>query len=153
MNFLWRPAARALLGVAAAAASFSASAGAISASVPVTITLTVPGAPVDPGGGAPGADPTGGTGTCISQSLSEDTGALVRVTCPGGVFVNISPQPGARFVDTHGGAYSYYFGTSFGAVNRAGYGDFAQGSGTIASFRVYSVGGQSDGPIDMLVSF
>jgi hypothetical protein len=146
VNLAWRPVAGALLGVAAALASFPAGAGSISASVPVMITLSVPG--------APGVAPTGGgTGTCVSQSLSEDTGALVRVTCPGGVFVSISPQPGARFVDTHGGAYSYYFGTSFGAINRAGYGDFAQGSGTVASFRVYSVGGQSDGPIDMLVSF
>jgi hypothetical protein len=129
--------------VAAVAASFAAAAGSNSGQVPVSITLN------NPGFTPPAIGPTG---TCISQTLSEETGAVVRVTCPGGVFVNIRPRPGGRFVDTHGGAYTYYFGSSFGAANRAGYGEFAQGSGTIASFRVYSVS-DSEGPIDMLVSF
>jgi len=139
------PIAGAVVVVAAAAAfSQAAVAGSASGAVPVTITLNNPGFVPTPG--------VGPAGTCVSQSLSEDTGAVVRVTCPGGVFVSISPRPGGRFVDTHGGAYTYYFGSSFGAANRAGYGDFAQGSGTIASFRVYSVN-DSEGPIDMLVSF
>jgi hypothetical protein len=147
-----RRVAGALLAAAAIGASFVAAAGSSSASFAVHIDVSVPGAPGLPGvPSLPGTPPSAGpTGTCISQSLSEETGAVVRVTCPGGVFVSISPQPGGRFVDTHGGAYSYYFGTSFGAINRAG---VAHGSGTIAAFRVYSVGRQNDGPIDMLVSF
>jgi hypothetical protein len=141
----WRPIARVLLGIAPAATSFTAAAGATGAAVPVTITLNNPGF-------VPPPSATRDTGACVSQTLSEETGAVVRVSCPGDVFVSISPRPGGRFVGTHGGAYSYYFGGSSGAVNRAGYGEFGQGSGTIASFRVYS-GGDSDGPIDMLVSF
>ncbi|SRR5258706_2876946 len=132
---------QALLAAAAAAAILPVIAGSSTGNVPVDITLAMPGA----GGPA---------GTCISQSLSDETGAVVRVTCLGGVFVSISPQPGGRFVDTHGGAYSYHFGTAFGAANRSGSGDFAEASGTMASFRVYNVGSSSgDGPLDMLVSF
>jgi len=143
---MWRPLAGALLGIAAATGSLPAAAGSSSGAVPVAITLTLPGYVGPP----PTVSPTE---TCVSESLSEETGAVVRVTCPGGVFVSIGPRPGGRFVGTHGGAYSYYFGGTFGAMNRAGYGEFAQGSGTIASFRVYSVAGDSDGPINMLVSF
>jgi hypothetical protein len=139
---VWRPLAAALLGIAAASGSLPAAVGSAGAVVPVAITLTLPGYVGPP----PTVSPSG---TCVSESLSEETGAVVRVTCPGGVFVSIGPRPGGRFVGTHGGAYSYWFG----AMNRAGYGEFAQGSGTIASFRVYSVAGESDGPIDMLVSF
>jgi len=141
-----RPLAGALLGLSALAAGFPAAGGSGSTAVPVAITLSMPGYVGPP----PMAGPSG---TCVSESLSEETGAVVRVTCPGGVFVSIGPRPGGRFLGTQGGAYSYYFGGTFGAANRAGYGDFAQGSGTIASFRVYTVGGDSDGPIDMLVSF
>src|SRR5258706_11884961 len=97
---------QALLATAAAAVILPVIAGSSTGNVPVDITLAMPGA------GGPAE-------TCISQSLSDETGALVRVTCPGGVFVSISPQPGARFIGTHGGAYSYYFGTAFGAANRS----------------------------------
>src|SRR3954471_10126162 len=118
---MWRPIAGALLWIVAATGSLPASAGSASGAVPVAITLTVPGYVGPP-------EVAGPTGTCVSESLSEEPGAVVRVTCPGGLFVSISPRPGGRFVDTHGGAYTYYFGGSFGAANRAGYGDFAQGS-------------------------
>jgi hypothetical protein len=143
---MWRPLAGALLGFAVAFGSLPAVAGSASGPVPVAITLSMPGYVGPP----PMVSPSG---TCVSQSLSDETGAVVRVTCPGGVFVSIGPRPGGRFVGSHGGAYSYYFGGSFGAINRAGSGEYAQGSGTIASFRIYSVSGDSDGPIDMLVSF
>jgi hypothetical protein len=144
-GLMWRPLAGALLGFPAAFGSMQAIAGSASGAIPVAITLSMPGYVGPP----PMVSPTG---TCVSETLSEETGAVVRVTCPGGVFVSIGPRPGGRFVGSHGGAYSYYFG-GFGGMNRAGYGELAQGSGTIASFRVYSVAGESDGPIDMLVSF
>jgi hypothetical protein len=132
---------QALLGTAAAAAILPVVAGSSSGNVVVDISLAMPGA-------------QGQAGTCVSQTLSEETGAVVRVTCQDGVFVSITPAPGARFVGTHGGAYSYYFGPAFSNATRSGSADFTEQSGSIASFRVYGVGPSSaDGPLDMLVSF
>jgi len=99
-----------------------------------------------------GRDSPAPTDVCTSESLSEATGAVVRVVCETGQFVSIGPRPGGRFVDTHGGAYTYYFGPSFGAIHRAGSGEFASGAGTIVSYRVYNVT-EADGQLDMLVSF
>jgi hypothetical protein len=72
------------------------------------------------------------------------------VVCANGQFVSISPRPGQRFFGTHGGAYNYYFGSSYGAIHRAAHGE--GGSGTVTSFRVYSVD-EADGVLDLLVSF
>lgn len=142
-DFMWQRMTQALLGAAAAVVILPVLAGSSTGTVGVDIRLTVPGG----GGPAP-------AGSCISQTLSEQNGAIVRVSCQDGVFVSISPVPGGRFLATHGGAYSYYFGPGFGASNRSGGGDFTEGSGTIASFRVYDVGqSRPDGPLDMLVSF
>jgi len=135
---------RAGCALAALAAGFPSAAGTASGSVGVNITLSQPGAA---GTGAPA-----GSGICISQSLSEQTGAVVRVICETGQFVSIGPRPGGRFIDTHGGAYTYSFGPLLGAASRESFGEFANGTGTITSFRVYSVDG-ADGPLDMLVSF
>jgi len=102
---------------------------------------------------ATGNSPAPGTGgVCVSQTLSERNGAVVRVVCESGQFVSISPIPGGRFVGTHGGAYSYHFGSTLRGVNVAGYGEFANGAGSIASFRVFDLS-ESGGRLDMLVSF
>jgi hypothetical protein len=127
---LLRPTIKALCALAALAAGSPCAAGTASGSFAVNITLTQPGA-------TPGA---GASGICTSQSLSDQTGAVVQVVCRTGEFVSIGPRPGGRFIGTHGGAYTYSFGPSLG------------GSGTITSFRVYSLEG-TEGPIDMLVSF
>lgn len=132
--------------LAALATAFPATAGSAAGAVGVRITLATQGS-----GGGGAASGIGVPGVCISQTLSEQNGAIVRVACESGQFVSISPVPGGRFIDTHGGAYTYHFG-SLGAANHSGDGDFAYGSGTIASFRVYSVQ-ETDGPLDMLVSF
>ena len=126
-----------------------AGAGTLGANFGVTISLNNPnGTPLP----SAAAFPAGGnsSGTCISGSLSQQTGALVRVVCANGQFVSISPRPGQRFLGTHGGAYNYYFGPSYGAIHRTAYGE--GGSGTVTSFRVYSVN-EAEGVLDLLVSF
>jgi len=92
------------------------------------------------------------SGVCTSNTLSERTGAIVRVVCGTGQFVSIGPRPGGRFIGTHGGAYTYFFGPSFGALHRADSGEFTTGTGTIASFRIFNVT-EIEGPVEMLVSF
>lgn len=136
----------AVLVAAAAAATLSFAAGTVSGSFNVGIRL------VPPGAGVPGAQPAADSGICRSETLSERTGALVRVVCESGQFVSISPRPGRRFFGTHGGAFTFSFGPFFGSAQHSGDGVPAGGAGTIASFRVFSVEA-TDGPIDMLVSF
>jgi hypothetical protein len=142
----------AALTLAALAASGLAAGGTASASFGVNILLIPPGGGVAvTSTGSPAANPIGSpSGSCISASLSERNGALVRVVCASGQFVSISPSPGQRFFGTHGGAYGYYFGPAYGAIHRTAYG--GAGGGTITSFRVYSIEG-ADGPLDLLVSF
>jgi hypothetical protein len=89
---------------------------------------------------------------CVSQTLTEQNNAVVRVVCESGLFVSISPIPAGRFVGSHGGAYNFYFGSSYRSVNVAGYGEFAHGAGSVAAFRVFGVT-ESTGRLDMLVAF
>jgi hypothetical protein len=135
------PASRAaVLVAAAAAATLAFGAGSVGANFGVNISLQAPGR------GGPGS------AICRSETLSEQTGALVRVACASGLFVSISPRPGGRFFGAHGGAHVFSFGPSFGVLEHSVSGMAAGGAGTIASFRVYSVGA-GEGLIDMLVSF
>jgi hypothetical protein len=136
----------ALCLLAGLAAGFSGAAGVRSGSFAVNICLKSGG---DCAPSAPTPVATS-SGICTSDTLSERTGALVRVVCQTGQFVSIGPRPGGRFVGTHGGAYTYSFGPSFGAIHRAGHGE--SGTGTIASFRIYNVT-EIEGPLEMLVSF
>lgn len=129
------------LGLVGLGAVFNCSAGNTGRAFGVSITLNT-GAP-DAGGGP--------AGTCTNQTLSEQNGATVRVVCNSGQFVSISPVPGAPFVGTHGGAYSYHFG-SMQAGNVAGVGEFAHGAGSTASFRVFGVT-EVDGRLDLLISY
>lgn len=132
---------RAALCFAALIAASSCIAGAGSSDVSVNITL------------ATGTvAPPEASGVCVSQTLSEQNGAVVRVVCESGQFVSISPLPGGRFVGSHGGAYSFHFGSSYRAVNVAGFGEFAHGAASAAAFRVYGVT-ESSGRFDLLVSF
>jgi hypothetical protein len=127
------------LTLAALLVSFNCAAGSGAAAFSVDITLSNPG--------APGAPPSG---VCISQTLSDLTGALVQVLCSTGQFVSINPKPGAPFI-AHGGAYSYYL--SLGTGSRiAGLSGLPSGAGTVTEFRVFSVD-EANGTIDMLVGF
>lgn len=130
------------LGLACLGAVFNCAAGSNGGLFGVNISLST------------GADPSAGNpaGVCTSQTLSEQNGATVRVVCETGQFVSITPIPGGRFVGTHGGAYSYLFGSGLRGVNIAGYGEFAHGAGSIASYRIFGVT-EVDGRLDLLVSF
>ena len=128
--------AGAALGLAVLGAAFDCTAGSGSGTLGVDITLST---------GAP-------AGVCISETLSEQNGATVRVACESGQFISISPIPGGRFVGTHGGAYSYYFGSTLRGINVAGHGEFAHGAGSIASYRIFGVT-EVEGRLDLLVSF
>ena len=77
---------------------------------------------------------------------------MVRVVCATGQFVSIGPRSGGRFIGTQGGAYTYFFGPSFGAIQRSTSGELATGTGTITSFRIYNVT-EIEVPLEMLVSF
>ena len=138
---LQRILAKAALGLACLCAVFTCVAGNDSASFNVKITLH-----------RPGGSSSNAPGVCTSQSLSMENGAHVRVVCESGQFVSISPIPGLDFVGTHGGAYSYYFGSTLSGINVAGYGEFAHGAGSIASYRIFGVT-EVDGRLDLLVSF
>lgn len=127
-------------------------AGTAGANFGVAITLSNPSAvPLPTGSATATGSPAGSpSGICISQSLSQTTGAVVQVVCRTGQFVSIAPRPGQRVFGTHGGAYGYYFGPSYGAIHRTAHGE--GGGGTVTSFRVYSVD-EADGVLDLLVSF
>lgn len=92
-------------------------------------------------------------GVCISQTLSEQTSALVQVACQTGQFVSITPIPGRPFLGTHGGAFRYGFnGNNVSGGSMFNAGNPYIGAGTITALRIYNADG-SDGPLEMLVSF
>jgi hypothetical protein len=148
---VWRTTTIAVCLLAAlVAASLPAVGGSGSSTVPVNITLgtgltpPMPGPPITPPA----------SGVCTSASLSESTGAVVRVVCSNGQFVSISPQPGAAFIGTHGGAYQFYWPAgieSFESALAAGSSVISR-SGRVTSFRVYSIEHIGD-RLDVLVSF
>jgi hypothetical protein len=150
---VWRAATTALCLLAAlAATSVPALGGSSSSTVPVNITLTTGLAPPLPQPQPPVTPPA--SGVCTSASLSESTGAVVRVVCSSGQFVSISPNPGAPFVGTHGGAYDFYWpvGTESFESALAGGSSVITRSGRVTSFRVYSLEHIGD-RLDVLVSF
>jgi len=130
--------ARVLLALAALSVAFECPAGTGSGTFRVNITLNTAGN-------------VQASGICTSQTLSDRTGALVKVVCSTGQFVSISPRPGAPFVGTHGGAFTYYFSSATGA-RLDDSGAWHPGTGTITQYRVHSLD-QHDGIVDMLVNF
>src|SRR5690349_22886013 len=137
--------------LAGLAPSFGGAAGTRSGTFSVNICLKSGGECVAPSPATPAA-PATAPGVCTSDTLSERTGAVVRVVCATGQFVSIAPLPGGRVIGTQGGAYTYFFGSSFGSLQRADGGEFATGGGSIASFRIFNVT-EIEGPVEMLVSF
>lgn len=91
-------------------------------------------------------------GVCISQSLSEQTNALVQVACQTGQFVSITPYPGKPFLGTHGGAFRYHFSGNNVSGGMLDAGKPYIGAGTITALRIYNANG-SDELLEMLVSF
>lgn len=90
---------------------------------------------------------------CISQSLSQQANAEVRVICETGQFVEIEPLPGRPFIGSHGDAFRYNlpFTANLGGTLVATTGAYL-GAGTITGLRIHNVNG-ADGPLEMLVSF
>jgi len=127
--------ARSLLALAALSISVECAAGVGSGTFRVNISVN------DPGKSA----------LCVSQSLSQATGALVQVICSTGQFVSIGPRPGAPFAGVHGGAFTYYLNPS-PDFQLDGSRSVMQGTGTVTEYRVFSRDG-IDRFIDILVSF
>lgn len=94
-----------------------------------------------------------GSGICISSSLSQQTNALVKVTCQGGQFVSIEPREGRPFVGTHGGAFRFHFsGQNAIPSFLRGESDPLIGQGTITALRVLNLT-ERDERLELLVSF
>ena len=93
------------------------------------------------------------SGVCVSSSLSQQTHALVKVTCSGSQFVSIEPQLGKPFVGTHGGAFRFAFTNGVGATNGSGLeSDGSIGAGTVTALRVLNLA-EGDKGLELLVSF
>ncbi|HEV2432329.1 MAG TPA: hypothetical protein VGT43_12545 [Burkholderiales bacterium] len=134
-----------MLGLAGLAAVSMCMAGSTGGVFGVNISMNYAGGSGSSSGG-------NSAEVCISQALSEQNNAIVRVVCESGQFVSISAIPGGRFVGSHGGAYTFYFGSSYRSVNVSGYGEFAHGAGSVAGFRVFGMT-ESEGRLDMLIEF
>ncbi len=92
-------------------------------------------------------------GLCLSETLSERTGAAVHVVCESSQFVSIDPRPGRPYLGVHGGAYRYFLGQGNGFdSNYAGIANPFIGAGTVTEFRVLSAD-TADGPLEILISF
>lgn len=96
-------------------------------------------------------NPAGQSALCTSQSLSQSTGAVVKVLCSNGQFVSISPSPGAPFAGAHGGAFTFYFSPTAGFPAQDSRGPL-QGAGTVTEYRVY-LRDEDDRFVEVLVSF
>lgn len=126
---------RPILALVALSLSLECAAGVGSGTFRVNISVNEPGK----------------SALCVSQSLSQSTGALVQVLCSTGQFVSIGPRPGAPFAGVHGGAFTYYFSPT-PDFQLEGSRSLMQGSGTVTEYRVYSRD-RYDQFIDILVSF
>jgi hypothetical protein len=149
---------RLLLALALGAFAVPGGAATTGATFDVGITLSPPGTPPPGGGGTP--PPSGGGGAaagsadfCISQSLSDATGAIVRVVCRSGQFVSIEAKPDGPFLGVHGGAFRYYFANGLPAHLRfLGGSNPWVGPGTVTSIRVKYLE-DLDGIVEMQVGF
>ncbi|MDB5941586.1 MAG: hypothetical protein JWQ13_1152 [Ramlibacter sp.] len=92
-----------------------------------------------------------GSGLCLSQALSEETNALVSVTCSGGQFVSIAPAPDKPFAGTQGGAFRFHF-EPLAKLRLLSGPPVPFGAGTVTALRVYNSDG-GDGAVEMMVSF
>jgi hypothetical protein len=146
-----------LSGICLMLAGFASSADQASSGFQVLVNL-------NPQNSAASQVTTAGTtrstpqGICVSQSLSEKANAVVRVLCGTSQFVSITPNPNARLLGSHGGAFNYVLGsgrTSSESSSGGGLGqsnDFYPGTGTVTALRIYNVDG-SDGPLEVLLTF
>ena len=114
------------------------------------------------------------SGLCVSQTLSEQFGAVVRIVCATGQYVSITPLPGKRFPGSYGGAFRYpllggqyplmlapegvgqstpsSLNNQYSPALRAGYNRFYPGLSSVTDLPVYRIEGL-DSQLDMLVTF
>lgn len=119
----------------------------------VSITLNNPGFMVPSMPGPSEGVPTLRSEVCISETLSQQTQALVRVACGTGQFVSIAPWPGKPFLGAHGGTFRYSMGAGkFSTAPLSSKDKPYIGIGTVTALSVYSAN-DADEPIEMLVSF
>lgn len=104
-----------------------------------------------------GTGSTTSSGVCISETLSKQTNAVVRVVCGRQQFVSITTNPNTRFLGTHGGAFRFTLipsststGSQFGGQGQ--YSDFYPGIGTVTALHIDNVNG-SEGPLEVLLTF
>lgn len=92
------------VGVFACVLVSMAVAGTSSSFLQVAITLNKPSATAPPlVTSSPSPE------VCVSEALSAQTNAQVRVVCTTGRVVTIAAIPGRLFLGTHGGAFRYVF--------------------------------------------
>lgn len=92
-------------------------------------------------------------GLCLSESLSQGTGAAVHVVCESSQFVSIDPHPGRPFLGVHGGAFRYFFGPGNAQASQfSGMPDPFVGVGTVTELRIFS-SDSPDGPLEVLITF
>ena len=145
-----------LMGIGSVVSHAATSAGQFS------VNITLAGTDTDTGPGKSAGENTAAQsppGVCISQTLSEQNNAVVRVVCGTGQFVSITANPDARFLGTNGGAPRFVLSQSRASAssqiagqNRTN--DFYPGTGTVtySSVLFYNISG-TDGPFEMLVTF
>jgi hypothetical protein len=141
---------RILIALALGALAAPSGAATVGGAFDVSITLTAPGAPPPSGGGVPTAQ---SGGVCVSQSLSDATGAIVRVVCTSGQFVSIEANPNGPFIGVHGGAFRHYFANGIPAdLQFLGGTNPWIGPATVTSIRVKYLE-DLDGIVEMQVGF
>ena len=96
-------------------------------------------------------------GICLSQNLSAQTNAVVRVVCATGQFVSISANPVTQFLGTHGGAFRYILSPEATYLNsqlneQGSLSGFYPGTGTVTAWRSYNADGSLK-LLEMLLSF
>ena len=92
-------------------------------------------------------------GLCLSESLSQGTGAAVHVVCESSQFVSIDPMPGRPFLGVHGGAFRYMLGP--GNMLTPQYPDMPNpfvGVGTVTELRIFNADSPG-GLLEILISF
>jgi hypothetical protein len=141
---------RLILALALGAFAAPGGAATTAAAFDVGINLMFPGGPPPAGGGTPSG---ASADFCVSQALSDATGAIVRVVCTSGQFVSIEARPGSPFLGVHGGAFRYYFANGIPAHLRfLGESNPWVGPGTVTSIRVKYLE-DLDGIVEMQVGF
>ncbi|MFM9879133.1 MAG: hypothetical protein ACKVOO_01820 [Burkholderiaceae bacterium] len=129
-----------LAGLLLSLAAFNAPALTASGSFNVVVNLTT-------------YDPPLARGTCVSEALSNQTQASVRVVCGTSQFVSVEAVPGLPYVGTHGGAYRYTFGPGAApAPTSDGNAGLYSGTGTVTGMRIIDISGL-ESFVEMLVSF